>query len=1214
MITARLRTTSVAVTAVLATVAGILVFWQPPSTAVATDPTFTVAQTGSNTSNAAAATLFDATTTAPISMVGQTDSTIAINWNVDAAANAGSIVAPELFTVQYTTNGTTWTNTAPTPLSSAIGIRAAGDVKSYGLDSSGFQISSRTNAGEMVQPIKTQATAGLDGYNVAFSPDFILNSHHHLDAGYVTVECHERATGAKCAWTNINTSTYQIYNPASHTTVFAIKGPYRSPHNSYGAYSTATKKYYQVVHNKTTDTIGMACLDLATPSSPALCATPYIPVTPVLTGGAPNTGRSGTASDVIGGITSAAQFAQTTEKIWFVDTVNRKLHCFDFLTQANCTVTGTNGWPLPSVGSASGYSDISVAPDGKVYYINGWYLGCFDPATGGTCDTSNAVRTVTNKALASNVATITTSAAHGFSVGNSVRVAGVDGTFDGIYAVASVPSSTTFTFAKTTADVTSTAVAAGAIAQKDSAINLTTPDNHIPPFPVLNASGAVQMFCAFESLAANKCITPAGAAASPPAAFVTWLNGLGGPSKMGSWRGLQVGEWAIKNNKMLFPLEVDGSAGVGMPGDVVCWDYTLGNFCTSDQTGAKLVANGAYLNSSMNIYAVTPDPDTEKPCILRNTDNDGIGEVPENLITCYPNAQIKIPYTELVPRMSCTEEGRVRAWQKLKLRWVDTSITATDMKLTVKNGASPPVVPVSGGITWSMRDVTSTGTAGVNGAGKTIYTAELDLTSLAVADSGTKPTFYIIAKDKGGEVLSAAQMTAEVIYTSDAPQLCVQLYPTTCDVGLVKPGRHPAVDIPVTSTITAAGPTIATQTKSGVASGGSMVATSCATGALQGSTTRDWDTPVHGTVQPNAPVRLINPKTGELIAETMTDANGNYSFPSVIAGKYDVEFGVVQKTGPNGEWMQRWLPSNPKRSAVVPAGGVGRSDTPYRPQSNNGCFGNGAQNECGGGGAPAEDPGPAATPAAVPTPPGPQRVTDSSEGSRGTGEMPVPAPLPADLDNMRVKPQERVIGPTGGVVTPIPQSIASKGGKVQPGSLVIWTGASWVKTFTDPNVGTWTVVGDEVQFVPMPGYVGDTTIYYRLTDSKGQSAMSTITMRIRSQAMPKCSLSRSRQVSVTFDVYKFNVSTADRAAIRKVTRPGCSYVVVGYVQPDDVFSNDYSLSLNRAKAVAAQIRALEPTARITIVAGKRQIKQICERADNRCVVVGLANKKKTTSS
>jgi len=228
--------------------------------------------------------------------------------------------------------------------------------------------------------------------------------------------------------------------------------------------------------------------------------------------------------------------------------------------------------------------------------------------------------------------------------------------------------------------------------------------------------------------------------------------------------------------------------------------------------------------------------------------------------------------------------------------------------------------------------------------------------------------------------------------------------------------------------------------------------------------------------------------------------------------------------------------------------------------------------------------------------------------------MPVPAPLPADLDNMRVKPQERVIGPTGGVVTPIPQSIASKGGKVQAGSLVIWTGASWVKTFTDPNVGTWTVVGDEVQFVPMPGYAGDTTIWYRLTDSKGQSAMSTVTMKIRSQAMPKCSLPGAKQVAVTFDVYKFAVSQADRSRIKKVTRPGCSYVVVGFVQPDDQLSNDYSLSLNRAKAVAAQIRALEPTARITIVAGKRQIKQICERADNRCVVVGLANKKKTTSS
>lgn len=67
--------------------------------------------------------------------------------------------------------------------------------------------------------------------------------------------------------------------------------------------------------------------------------------------------------------------------------------------------------------------------------------------------------TVTNKALTSNVATITTSAAHGILAGDSVTVAGVDSTFNGTYTVLSVPTATTFTYAKTAANVTATSAA-----------------------------------------------------------------------------------------------------------------------------------------------------------------------------------------------------------------------------------------------------------------------------------------------------------------------------------------------------------------------------------------------------------------------------------------------------------------------------------------------------------------------------------------------------------------------------------------------------------------------------------------------------------------------------------------------------------------------------------------------------------------------------------
>jgi hypothetical protein len=65
---------------------------------------------------------------------------------------------------------------------------------------------------------------------------------------------------------------------------------------------------------------------------------------------------------------------------------------------------------------------------------------------------------VTNKALTSNVATLTTGAAHGLAVGMEITVAGVDATFNGVYTISTVPTTTTFTYAKTATDVASTPV------------------------------------------------------------------------------------------------------------------------------------------------------------------------------------------------------------------------------------------------------------------------------------------------------------------------------------------------------------------------------------------------------------------------------------------------------------------------------------------------------------------------------------------------------------------------------------------------------------------------------------------------------------------------------------------------------------------------------------------------------------------------------------
>ena len=68
---------------------------------------------------------------------------------------------------------------------------------------------------------------------------------------------------------------------------------------------------------------------------------------------------------------------------------------------------------------------------------------------------------VTNKQLTSNIATLTTQTVHGLVVGDKVWVEGVGSPFDSTtaeYTVTTVPTTTTFTYAKTNADIASTAV------------------------------------------------------------------------------------------------------------------------------------------------------------------------------------------------------------------------------------------------------------------------------------------------------------------------------------------------------------------------------------------------------------------------------------------------------------------------------------------------------------------------------------------------------------------------------------------------------------------------------------------------------------------------------------------------------------------------------------------------------------------------------------
>ena len=95
------------------------------------------------------------------------------------------------------------------------------------------------------------------------------------------------------------------------------------------------------------------------------------------------------------------------------------------------------------------------------------------------------------KALSSNVATLTTSTAHGYVVGEKVVVEGVGSPFDGTYTITTLPSSTTFTYAKTASDLISTAVVDATVRSGSRQIKSRQLAGNVVTMTTVNTHGAI---------------------------------------------------------------------------------------------------------------------------------------------------------------------------------------------------------------------------------------------------------------------------------------------------------------------------------------------------------------------------------------------------------------------------------------------------------------------------------------------------------------------------------------------------------------------------------------------------------------------------------------------------------------------------------------------------------------------------------------------------
>ena len=130
----------------------------------------------------------------------------------------------------------------------------------------------------------------------------------------------------------------------------------------------------------------------------------------------------------------------------------------DMNIQGNVAIVGT----ISFGGSGTTVSTANLAVDAPMIFAG----------TGNTSDVidlgivgeytiaavSPATKAVSNKSLTSNIATLTTTTSHGYSVGQVVAVTSVDSTFNGTYTITGTPTATTFTYTKESTNVVSAAV------------------------------------------------------------------------------------------------------------------------------------------------------------------------------------------------------------------------------------------------------------------------------------------------------------------------------------------------------------------------------------------------------------------------------------------------------------------------------------------------------------------------------------------------------------------------------------------------------------------------------------------------------------------------------------------------------------------------------------------------------------------------------------
>lgn len=332
---------------------------------------------------------------------GTVSQTLAVEIDPTKAAltSADDVIAPAGWTVEYSTDGTTFSSTAPTSSggwAAVRAVRATGAVTSVG-SAGGYQVSQGSATGSAVStaPAFIASSGTGDGYEAFFDPGRtrVFNIYHHENtygaSPPATLDCHVLVDGSTCAG-------------------FPLRMEIGTNHVSLGRI-IGTKLWVTGIKDIPNDSpdlgwqVVFRCIELAdvirAGGLPRDCATKWVPVGSFDW----DTFKRGNADDYNGTIDLAGASHVGTSgspKLWTMNAQNGRLLCLDTATSAACSGMPANGWSVPWPGGLKSspstyfvrsYLDASIALwDGRIYLKawattpDDWRLTCVlesDPST-----------------------------------------------------------------------------------------------------------------------------------------------------------------------------------------------------------------------------------------------------------------------------------------------------------------------------------------------------------------------------------------------------------------------------------------------------------------------------------------------------------------------------------------------------------------------------------------------------------------------------------------------------------------------------------------------------------------------------------------------------------------------------------------------------------------------------------------------------------------